>query len=42
MNGGVAVELRSVVKRYNEILAVDQIDLTINKGEIFGLLGPNG
>ncbi len=37
-----AVELQKVVKRYNEILAVDQVDLTINKGEIFGLLGPNG
>ena len=41
-NGAVSVELRSIVKRYNEILAVDQVNLTINKGEIFGLLGPNG
>lgn len=37
-----AVELRNVVKRYNEILAVDQVDLNIKQGEIFGLLGPNG
>jgi len=37
-----AVELKNVVKRYNEILAVDQVDLRIRKGEIFGLLGPNG
>jgi ABC-2 type transport system ATP-binding protein len=37
-----AVELRGVVKRYHEILAVNQLDLTINTGEIFGLLGPNG
>jgi ABC-2 type transport system ATP-binding protein len=41
-NGDVAVELKGVVKRYNEILAVNQVDLTIRKGEIFGLLGPNG
>jgi len=41
-NGAVAVELKGVVKRYNEILAVNQLDLTINTGEIFGLLGPNG
>jgi ABC-2 type transport system ATP-binding protein len=41
-NGDVAVELKSVVKRYNEIVAVNQVDLTIRKGEIFGLLGPNG
>jgi ABC-2 type transport system ATP-binding protein len=37
-----AVDLRSVVKRYGEILAVDQVDLSIRPGEIFGLLGPNG
>ena len=37
-----AVELQKVVKRYNEILAVDNVDLNIEKGEIFGLLGPNG
>jgi len=37
-----AVELQKVVKRYNEILAVDEVDLNIKKGEIFGLLGPNG
>jgi ABC-2 type transport system ATP-binding protein len=42
MNSTYAVELKGVVKRYNEILAVNQFDLTINKGEIFGLLGPNG
>jgi ABC-2 type transport system ATP-binding protein len=38
----LAVELRDVVKRYSEILAVDQLSLDINAGEIFGLLGPNG
>src|SRR3972149_595039 len=42
MSETFAVELKGVVKRYNEILAVNQVDLTINKGEIFGLLGPNG
>jgi ABC-2 type transport system ATP-binding protein len=42
MLGAVAVELKGVVKRYHEILAVNQLDLTINTGEIFGLLGPNG
>jgi len=42
MSEAFAVELKNVVKRYNEILAVDQVDLSIKKGEIFGLLGPNG
>ncbi len=42
MSDVFAVELQKVVKRYNEILAVNQVDLNIRKGEIFGLLGPNG
>jgi ABC-2 type transport system ATP-binding protein len=42
MNSAYAVELKGVAKRYNEILAVNQFDLTIKTGEIFGLLGPNG
>jgi ABC-2 type transport system ATP-binding protein len=37
-----AVELKSVVKRYEQILAVDSVDLSVKTGEIFGLLGPNG
>jgi ABC-2 type transport system ATP-binding protein len=39
---GHAVELRNVVKRYADITAVDNIDLDVGYGEIFGLLGPNG
>ncbi len=31
-----------MVKRYADIRAVDNIDLTIMQGEILGLLGPNG
>jgi ABC-2 type transport system ATP-binding protein len=37
-----AVELRDITKRYNEIVAVNHMNLTINTGEIFALLGPNG
>jgi ABC-2 type transport system ATP-binding protein len=35
---------QKLTKRYpgTDFLAVDQLDLTVNTGEIFGLLGPNG
>jgi spermidine/putrescine transport system ATP-binding protein len=36
------VELRSLTKRYDESLAVDAINATINAGEFFSLLGPSG
>ena len=42
MSNQYAVELQGVTKRYNEILAVNNINLAINSGEIFALLGPNG
>ena len=37
-----SVELKNVTKRYDEIVAVKNVSLTIEQGEIFGLLGPNG
>lgn len=36
------VEVKDLVKRYDKTLALDHFDLTINPGEVFGLLGPNG
>ena len=36
------IRVKNLVKRYGELLALDHLDLEINKGEIFGLLGPNG
>ena len=36
------VELRALTKRYEETLAVDAIDASINDGEFFSLLGPSG
>ncbi|MBE5936717.1 MAG: ABC transporter ATP-binding protein [Lachnospiraceae bacterium] len=36
------IEVNNLVKRYKELLALDHFNLTINEGEIFGLLGPNG
>ncbi len=36
------IEARGLAKRYGRAVAVDGIDLTVEKGEVFGLLGPNG
>src|ERR1700742_5154827 len=36
------VELRSLTKRYDEVVAVDAIDATVNAGDFFPLLGPSG
>ncbi|MCD6142064.1 ABC transporter ATP-binding protein [Candidatus Bipolaricaulota bacterium] len=36
------VEAQGLGKRYNGFQAVHNLDLTIDEGEIFGLLGPNG
>src|SRR5262245_11818770 len=36
------IQVRGLVKRYGEIVAVDHVDLTINQGDVFGYLGPNG
>jgi lipooligosaccharide transport system ATP-binding protein len=37
-----SIELRGVVKRYGEIVAVAGLDLVVAPGSCFGLLGPNG
>ena len=42
MSSPYAVDLQGVTKRYNEIVAVNNMNLSINMGEIFALLGPNG
>ena len=38
----LAVQARSLVKVYGEHRALDGIDLTIRRGQVFGFLGPNG
>ena len=37
-----AVEIRNVVKRYAEHVAVRGLSLTVPRGSVYGLLGPNG
>lgn len=36
------IEAKGLQKRYGRAMAVDGIDLSIGRGEVFGLLGPNG
>jgi ABC-2 type transport system ATP-binding protein len=35
------IEVRGLVKRYGAIVAVDNVDLTVAPGDVFGYLGPN-
>ena len=37
-----AIELHGVSKRFDDVVAVDDLDLTVREGEVFGFLGPNG
>ena len=37
-----AVEIHDLVKRFDNFVAVDHVNLTVARGEIFGFLGPNG
>ena len=36
------IEARGLVKRYGDVTAVDNVDLTVNAGDVYGYLGPNG
>lgn len=39
---GLAIEVHGLTKRFGELVAVDSISFSVNKGEFFGFLGPNG
>ncbi len=36
------VVVKNLVKRYDKLVALDHLNLAVEEGEIFGLLGPNG
>jgi len=36
------IELRNLTKMFGNIVAVNQLNLSVSKGEIFGFIGPNG
>ena len=37
-----AIETAGLTKRYGDVTAVDDLELTVEEGEVFGFLGPNG
>ena len=41
-DGQPLLEARGVIMRFGGLVAVNNVDLTVNQGEIVGLIGPNG
>lgn len=39
---GVAIETTSLVRRFGDFVAVDNLNLSVQRGSFFGFLGPNG
>ena len=37
-----AIEVNSVSKSYGKVLALDDVSFSVGKGEVFGLIGPDG
>jgi ABC-2 type transport system ATP-binding protein len=42
MNTDIAIRARGLSKRFGTVAAVDGLDLTVQKREVYGFLGPNG
>jgi ABC-2 type transport system ATP-binding protein len=41
-NGDTAIHARGLSKRFGHVVAVDGLDLTVRRREVYGFLGPNG
>jgi len=41
-DSGLVIETYNLTKRFKKVTAVDRLDLGVGRGEIFGLLGPDG
>ncbi len=42
MESQAIIEAKDLTKKFGDLVAVDNIDFQVNKGECFGFLGPNG
>jgi ABC-2 type transport system ATP-binding protein len=42
MAGETAIHARGLSKRFGQVAAVDGLDLTVRRREVYGFLGPNG
>jgi ABC-2 type transport system ATP-binding protein len=41
-NNGTMIDIQSLTKQYDDVLAVNDLSFSVNRGEVFGLLGSNG
>ena len=42
MGKEAVIQVKSLVKRYKDVTAVDGVSFTVNRGEVFSFVGPNG
>jgi ABC-2 type transport system ATP-binding protein len=41
-NGDVAIRARGLTKKFGQLTAVDHLDLSVARAQVYGFLGPNG
>lgn len=41
-NSALAIEVKGISKSYDKVKALDRVSLDVRRGEIFGLIGPDG